>query len=51
MSDHTPLVHVNVRIPREALNFFKQYPNYSRAIRTALQEYIQREKQKSVTND
>jgi hypothetical protein len=30
------LVHVNVRIPEDTLAYFKQFPNYTCAMRVAL---------------
>jgi|DEB0MinimDraft_10_1074344.scaffolds.fasta_scaffold00938_5 hypothetical protein len=31
-----PLVHVNMRLPREVVDFYKQEPNYTKAMREAL---------------
>jgi hypothetical protein len=34
------MVHVNVRLPQYVLDYFKQHPNYTRAIREALEEHV-----------
>jgi uncharacterized protein (DUF4415 family) len=33
------LVHINVRIPQDVLDYFKQFPSYTKKIRTVLTNY------------
>ena len=35
------LVHVNVRLPQYIINYFKQQPNYTRAMREALKQHVE----------
>ena len=35
------MVHVNVRIPQEVLDYFKQFPSYTKKIRTVLTNYAE----------
>ena len=35
------LVHVNVRIPQEVLDYYKQWPSYTKMIRTVLTNYAE----------
>lgn len=35
------MVHVNVRLPEEVLAFFKQYPSYTKMMRTVLTNYAE----------
>jgi hypothetical protein len=30
------MVHINVRLPEDVVEFYKQYPNYTRAMRDVL---------------
>lgn len=34
------MVHVNLRIPVELLQYFKQFPSYTIAMRNALEKYV-----------
>ena len=43
------LVHVNVRIPRHVLDYFKQQSNYTGAIRTVLMEHVNKADNEGVT--
>ena len=36
-----PLVHVNMRLPQEVVDFYKQEPNYTKAMREALVKVMQ----------
>lgn len=36
------LVHINIRMPKEVLEFYNNFPNRQDAIRAALQLYIER---------
>jgi 3-deoxy-D-manno-octulosonic-acid transferase len=40
-----PLVHVNMRLPQEVVNFYKQEPNYTKAMREALVKVMQMRKE------
>lgn len=33
------LVHINVRLPQEVLNFYRRYPSYTGKIREVLTEF------------
>lgn len=35
------MVHVNVRLPGYVLDYFKQFPSYTKAIRDALEQHVQ----------
>jgi len=37
----TNLVHVNVRLPQYVIDYFKQQPNYTRAMREALKQHVE----------
>jgi hypothetical protein len=39
------MVHVNVRLPVEVLDYFMQYNNYTKAIRTVLEQYVEQTKE------
>jgi len=39
-----PLVHVNMRLPREVVDFYKQEPNYTKAMREALAKVMRMKK-------
>jgi hypothetical protein len=34
------MVHVNVRLPQHVVDYFKQFPNYTKAIRDALEQHV-----------
>jgi hypothetical protein len=38
------MVHVNVRLPQEVLDYYKQWPNYTKMIRTVLTNYAESQK-------
>ena len=38
------MVHVNVRIPQEVLDYYKQWPSYTKMIRTVLTNYAESQK-------
>jgi hypothetical protein len=40
------LVHVNVRVPVEVINYFKQFPSYTVEIREVLAQHV---KEKTTT--
>ena len=42
MANKKLLVKINVRIPEEVLAHFKQFPNYTKAVRSALVEHVER---------
>ncbi len=42
MANRKLLVKINVRIPEEVLAHFKQFPNYTKAVRSALVEHVER---------
>jgi len=35
------LIHVNVRLPQYVIDYFKQHPNYTRAIRDVLKQHVE----------
>ena len=35
------LVHVNVRLPQYVIDYFKQQPSYTRAMREALKQHVE----------
>ena len=35
------MVHVNVRIPQEVLDYYKEWPNYTKMMRTVLTNYAE----------
>jgi uncharacterized protein (DUF4415 family) len=37
--ERQPMVHINVRLPEDVVEFYKQYPNYTRAMRDVLIKY------------
>ena len=37
-----PKVHINLRVPAETLEFFKQFPNYTTKMREVLVEFAQK---------
>jgi len=39
-----PMVHVNVRLPQEVVDFYKQEPNYTKAMREALAKVMRMKK-------
>lgn len=43
------MVHVNVRLPVWALEFYKEYPNYTKVIRDVLIAHAQENKDKAQT--
>jgi hypothetical protein len=42
------LVHINVRVPVEVINYFKQFPSYTGEIREVLTKHV---KEKTTTNN
>jgi len=40
------LVHVNVRIPQEVLDYYKEWPNYTKMMRTVLTNYAESQTKK-----
>jgi len=38
------MVHVNVRLPAEILDYYKQWPSYTKMIRTVLTNYAESQK-------
>jgi hypothetical protein len=34
------MVHVNVRLPVYVLEYFQQYPNYTKSIRKVLEQHV-----------
>ena len=34
--ERQPMVHINVRLPEDVVEFYKQYPNYTRKMRDVL---------------
>lgn len=37
-------VHVNLRVPDEVLQYFKQFPNYTAKMREVLADYVSKQK-------
>lgn len=34
-----PMVHVNLRLPEDVLDYYKEWPNYTKIMRTVLTNY------------
>lgn len=45
------MVHVNVRLPVEVLDYFMQYNNYTKAIRSVLEQYVQQTKEVAASSE
>jgi len=38
------LVHVNIRVPQEVLDYYKEWPSYTKIMRTVLTNYANSQK-------
>jgi hypothetical protein len=41
------LVHVNVRLPKHVVEFYRQYPNYTSKMRSVLMEFAAKQQTES----
>jgi len=44
------MVHVNIRVTKDVLDFFKSQPHYTRVMRDALEQYIKAHQEKAAPN-
>jgi|688.fasta_scaffold1553165_2 uncharacterized protein (DUF4415 family) len=42
----SPMVHVNVRVTKDVLDFFKAQPHYTQVMREALEQYVKAHQKK-----
>lgn len=38
------MIHVNLRLPKDVVEYFKQYPKYTKQMRTVLTDYVDKMK-------
>ena len=44
------MVHVNIRVTKDVLDFFKSQPHYTRVMRDALEQYVKARKEEASLN-